>query len=151
MTEAHGELVYPKQAGELGKGDFMVCAEKYPCKIMDFSSSKTGKHGHAKASFTCVDIFTGKKYEDSCPTSHNIMCPKVNSFQGIVTGYDDDYVFYLDDANEPKEIPLPPWPEGLADKLKEGFDISTNDGTNIVISCCSAMGVTQIMSFRADK
>jgi hypothetical protein len=41
------------------------------CQVVDVSTSKTGKHGHAKCNFTAVDIFTGKKYEDMMPSSHN--------------------------------------------------------------------------------
>ena len=29
-------------------------------KIIEISVSKTGKHGHAKAAITGIDIFTGK-------------------------------------------------------------------------------------------
>lgn len=36
------------------------------------STSKTGKHGHAKCNFTATDIFTGKKLEDMCPSTHNV-------------------------------------------------------------------------------
>ncbi len=49
----------------------------FPCKVMEMTTSKAGKHGHAKATIVGVDIFTGKKYEDSCPTSHNMEIPFV--------------------------------------------------------------------------
>merc|ERR1712146_877399 len=48
-----------------------------PCKVVDYSTSKTGKHGHAKAHIIGIDIFTGKKCEDLCPTSHNMLVPIV--------------------------------------------------------------------------
>lgn len=42
----------------------IVLGEKRPCKIVEYSISKTGKHGHAKASIVGIDIFDGRKYED---------------------------------------------------------------------------------------
>merc|ERR1719411_406362 len=49
----------------------------HPCKVAEISTSKTGKHGHAKAHIVALDIFTSKKYEDLCPTSHNMEVPFV--------------------------------------------------------------------------
>ena len=57
-----------------------------PCKVTEMSTSKVlkilkfikaGKHGAAKASIAGVDIFTGKKVEDSAPSTANIDCPVV--------------------------------------------------------------------------
>ncbi len=43
--------------------------------MIDISTSKTGKHGHAKANITALDIFTGKKLTEVKPTSANLYAP----------------------------------------------------------------------------
>ena len=76
-ADAGSSLTFPVAAGELKKGDH-VCINGFPCKIADISTSKTGKHGHAKCHFVAIDIFTGKKYEDLQPSSHNCDVPHVS-------------------------------------------------------------------------
>merc|ERR1719437_349640 len=61
-----------------------------PCKCVEVSTSKTGKHGHAKAHIVAIDIFTGKKMEDLCPTSHNLDIPFVKKIEYQVLTADPD-------------------------------------------------------------
>merc|ERR1719238_1642875 len=75
-ADAGSAHTYPLQCGELRKGSH-VMIKGHPCKVAEVTTSKTGKHGHAKAHIVALDIFTQKKYEDLCPTSHNVSVPFV--------------------------------------------------------------------------
>ena len=67
---------YPVQCSALRKNGYVMIKGR-PCKVMEMSTSKTGKHGHAKVHLVALDIFTQKKYEDLCPSTHNIDVPNV--------------------------------------------------------------------------
>merc|ERR1712110_1204135 len=98
-----GAMTFPFSAGSIRKGSHMLI-KGFPCKVAEVTTSKTGKHGHAKASITGIDIFTGKKYEDSVPTSHNIDCPFVKKTEYTFIGLDDDgYVTLMDDGGDMRE------------------------------------------------
>lgn len=44
----------PKQCSALRKNEVCMIKGK-PCKIVDMSTSKTGKHGHAKVCYNSID------------------------------------------------------------------------------------------------
>merc|ERR1712176_1231865 len=103
---------YPQQAGEIRKGSFLMIKGR-PCKCVEVSTSKTGKHGHAKAHIVALDIFTNKKYEDLCPTSHNLEVPfvKRTEYQVLIADADTGEVSLLlengetkDDLNLPNKV-----------------------------------------------
>ncbi|KAA0156599.1 hypothetical protein FNF27_01260 [Cafeteria roenbergensis] len=78
MADAGASAVIPIRAGEVKKGGHVMIKE-HPCKVIEVTTSKTGKHGHAKANITGIDIFEGSKHMDISPTSHNMEAPVVTT------------------------------------------------------------------------
>merc|ERR1712157_578966 len=103
-TESGASLTYPQQAGEIRKGSHLMI-KGFPCKCVEVSTSKTGKHGHAKAHIVAIDIFTGKKMEYLCPTSHNLEVPfvKRTEYQVLTADYDSGEVSLLTESGDTKE------------------------------------------------
>merc|ERR1712227_254827 len=82
-------LTVPIMAGNIKKGSFVVIKNR-PCKVIETSTSKTGKHGHAKVHMVALDIFTNAKKEDICPSSHNMTSPVVNRADYQLLSIDDE-------------------------------------------------------------
>merc|ERR1712100_780913 len=103
-ADAGSSHTYPQQAGELRKGSH-VMIKGHPCKVAEVTSSKTGKHGHAKCHIVALDIFTGKKYEDLCPASHNVEVPfvKKTEFQLLTADESSGEVSLLLESGETKD------------------------------------------------
>ena len=68
-TDSGASATQSVEAGQIRAGGYIMIKGK-PCKVVDVSTSKTGKHGHAKCNFVAIDIFTGKKLEDIVPSTH---------------------------------------------------------------------------------
>eukprot|EP00232_Nephroselmis_pyriformis_P003428 CAMPEP_0182914142 /NCGR_PEP_ID=MMETSP0034_2-20130328/38403_1 /TAXON_ID=156128 /ORGANISM="Nephroselmis pyriformis, Strain CCMP717" /LENGTH=163 /DNA_ID=CAMNT_0025050891 /DNA_START=39 /DNA_END=530 /DNA_ORIENTATION=+ len=136
-TDAGASTTYPSEAGQVRKGGFMVIKGR-PCKVLDVSTSKTGKHGHAKCNFTTVDIFTGKKLEDMQPSTHNIECPNVTRQEYTLLDITDDGYLSLmsEDGGMREDLLLRSGcNEEIADSIQAQFD----DGKELVVTVLKAM------------
>ena len=70
----------PKQAKDFKIGEHVVITkgrEQKACKIIAISTSKTGKHGHAKKNIIAVDIFDKSKHETICQSNHYMQKPVI--------------------------------------------------------------------------
>jgi len=132
---------FPAQCSSLRKNGFVVI-KGFACKIVDMSTSKTGKHGHAKVHLVGIDIFTGRKYEDLSPSTHNMDVPEVTrqEFQ-VVDITDDGFVSLMNSDGELKsDLKVP---EGeVGEQLKTLFA----DGKDITATVLGALGIEQIVS-----
>merc|ERR1712037_740690 len=89
----------------MGRKGSHIMIKGHPCKVAEVTTSKTGKHGHAKAHIVALDIFTSKKYEDLCPTSHNVEVPSVKKteFQVLTADGTSGQVSLLQENGETKD------------------------------------------------
>merc|ERR1712137_1097496 len=136
------------QAGELRKGSH-VMIKGHPCKVAEVTTSKTGKHGHAKAHIVALDIFTSKKLEDLCPTSHNVEVPfvKRTEYQCLTADEGSGDVSLLlesgetkDDLNLPDRVAIGEPTDDDKRVTKELLD-AVKDGTTITAIVQAAIGV----------
>ncbi|KAL2349192.1 hypothetical protein Fmac_003192 [Flemingia macrophylla] len=153
-ADAGASKTYPQQAGTIRKNGYIVIKNR-PCKVVEVSTSKTGKHGHAKCHFVGIDIFTGKKLEDIVPSSHNCDVPHVNrtDYQ-LIDISEDGFVSLLTESGGTKDDLRLPTDENLLSQLvlisiwvkqiKDGFA----EGKDLVVSVMSSMGEEQICALK---
>merc|ERR1712017_58268 len=101
-ADAGASLVVSTEAGQIRKGGYIMIKGK-ACKVRDVSTSKTGKHGHAKCKFSAVDIFTGATCEELCPSTHAIDQPFVTKKDYSIMGLEGDYPQLMDEDGEMRE------------------------------------------------
>lgn len=73
--DAGASATYPMQCSALRKNGFVVLKGR-PCKIVEMSTSKTGKHGHAKVIFYAkivIFLFVLLHYQCLSPTNINAL------------------------------------------------------------------------------
>jgi len=136
-------LTFPKQCSALRKNEF-VMIKGHACKIVDMSTSKTGKHGHAKVHMVALDIFDNKKYEDICPSTHNMECPLVKRTEYQLIDMDDEgFVTLMDDNGETRDD-LKCTDNDVNKQIREKVDA----GEDALVCVLKAIGKEQIMSMK---
>jgi translation initiation factor 5A len=135
-ADAGASTTYPMQCSALRKNGFVVIKNR-PCKIVEMTTSKTGKHGHAKVHLVAIDIFTAKKLEELCPSTHNMNVPNVRRQEYLLVDVSEDGFLSLmsDDGSTKDDVKLPDGEVG--DKINKLFTEENKDTSVIVLT---AMG-----------
>ncbi|KAJ7353423.1 eukaryotic translation initiation factor 5A [Mycena albidolilacea] len=142
QANAGASKTFPMQCSALRKNGHVVIKGR-PCKIVDMSTSKTGKHGHAKVHLVAIDIFTGKKLEDISPSTHNMDVPNVTRNEYQLVNIDEGFLNLMTQDGVPKDDVKVP--EGdLGREIQAGFD----NGQDLLVTIISAMGEEQAISFK---
>ncbi|CDH48576.1 eukaryotic translation initiation factor 5a [Lichtheimia corymbifera JMRC:FSU:9682] len=141
-ADAGASLTFPMQCSALRKNGHVVIKGR-PCKIVDMSTSKTGKHGHAKVNLVAIDIFTGKKYEDVSPSTHNMDVPNIKRSEYQLINIEDGYLSLMLDSGETKEDVKVPEGE-LGEQIQNDFD----EGKDLIVGIVAAMGEEHCLSVK---
>jgi translation initiation factor 5A len=78
----------PSELGSLKIGSYILLPvdnpDSEPCRIVEYDTSKPGKHGAAKARIVGVGIFDKKKYSHVSPVSAQVQVPLIDKRVGSV-------------------------------------------------------------------
>ena len=134
----------PSELGSLKIGSYILLPVSDqptgdPCKIVEYDTSKPGKHGAAKARIVGVGIFDGQKRPHVGPVSMQIHVPLINKMTGqiiSITGSDIQVM----DSETFETIDIELIDEEVEGKLEQGQDIEYWD----------VMGRTKIMRIKTS-
>ncbi len=113
-----------QQVRELKVNRYIVIDDE-PCKIIELTTSKPGKHGEAKARIVATGIFTGNKRSMVAPVTHKVQVPMIEKKNAQVVSLQGEEVQLMDlETFEMFNIDIP---EEFKGKIEPGQEISYQD------------------------
>jgi len=117
-----GCMSKPVDVGSLRVGGYMM-VEGEPCRIVDISKSKPGKHGSAKARIVSIGVFDGAKRSFVKPVDATAEVPIIEKRSGQVFAVNPTGIQIMDlETYEYLDTPYPE-EEELKAKLAPGVEI----------------------------
>lgn len=112
----------PVELGSIKVGSY-VMVENEPCRIVDYSKSKPGKHGSAKARVVAIGVFDGVKRSFVKPVDSNVEVPLIEKRSGQVISLQPSAAQLMD--LETFEVFDAPYPEeaDLKGRLANGVEV----------------------------
>ena len=127
----------------------LVMIKGHPCKVVSFSTAKTGKHGAAKAMVTGIDIFTAQKYECTFSTGDMVDAPVVTKTDFTLINIDEDgYMSLMNDRGEIKADLRFPEDEWLKEVVERAKMIFKEDEKDCLVTVIGSMGQEKFITSR---
>ncbi len=112
----------PMDLGALRVGSYIIL-DGEPCKIVNYTKSKPGKHGSAKARIVAIGVFDDAKRTIVKPVSAQVDVPLIEKKTGQVLALLPSAVQLMDlETYETTEAPLPE-DEELKSKMATGVEV----------------------------
>lgn len=112
----------PIEVGALRVGGYMLI-DNEPCRIVDITKSKPGKHGSAKARIVAIGVFDGAKRTFVKPVDSNAETPIIDKRPGQIFAVNPNGVQIMDlETYEYLDAPYPD-EEDLKAKVVAGAEI----------------------------
>ncbi len=109
-------------AGSLKKGSYVII-ENEAYRVVDTQKSKSGKHGHAKARITALNLLTQNKKSIVVPTDTRLEAPEIDKRTGQIISITPNFVQIMDlETYETKDIPTPD-KDDIEGVLEEGANV----------------------------
>lgn len=141
-----------QKADSIRKGDHVVIKAQ-PCKVMQISTSKIWKGPHKgcfQTQLVARDIFTGRKFEHTCPAWQKISMPLVNrrEYQVVDVGDDGELSLLTPMGDMRIDVNLPTGTD--ADKqISQRIQTDVNIGKTVFATVASACGTEKVVAVRS--
>ncbi|MEX2706081.1 MAG: translation initiation factor IF-5A [Candidatus Freyarchaeota archaeon] len=93
-----------------------------PYKVVSTTTSKSGKHGHAKTRLVAVSLFDESKKDVVFPSDARVEVPVIDKRNGQVISVGENVMLMDLETYETFELPKPK-EEDILSKLKEGVEV----------------------------
>jgi len=131
---------------DIKKGSYLLI-NQHVAKVVELSTSKTGKHGGCKVAVIALDVFNGRKYQELYCSSRKVEVPEVSKVELQVARISDDLkvcrLVREDGTAYPTPLPLEE-DDPVADKIVQLH----RAGTPVTAQVLRAMGREKIVFCR---
>ena len=158
VNDNDSELMVPISANKLKMGCLLVIDNK-PCKLFEIDCMKVGKHGHSKYTVSGTDILTGKKYDDSFPSSTVKYEPIISHKEYVLMNIDEEGYISLLDSSSGKVTSHMKLPDGnvefkvsekdieISNEIRQMFE----EGESLLITVLSTMGSEKVVDYKKNQ